>query len=57
MYKTLMDCKIAECQNAEIQKILLDKYGTTHSLEYISSLWRKKIPDIIASKAEDDYLT
>ena len=57
MYKTLMDCKIAECQNSEIQKILLDKYGTTHSLEYISSLWRKKIPDIIASKAEDDYLT
>lgn len=56
MYKTLMDCKIAECQNSEIQKILLDKYGTTHSLEYISSLWRKKIPDIIASKAEDDYL-
>lgn len=51
-----MDCKIAECQNSEIQKILLDKYGTTHSLEYISSLWRKKIPDIIASKAEDDYL-
>ena len=57
MYKTLMDCKIAESQNAEIQKILLEKYGTTHSLEYISSLWRKKIPDIIASKAEDDYLT
>ena len=21
MYKTLMDCKIAECQNSEIQKI------------------------------------
>ena len=56
LYQTLMQCKIDELQNVEIQQVLLDKYGTTHSLEYISSLWRKKIPEIIASQAEDDYL-
>lgn len=56
LYRTLMECKIADLQNIEIQQELLETYGMTHSLEYISSLWRKKIPDIIASQAEDDYL-
>lgn len=56
IYKTLVQCKIAEKQNIEIQEELMRQHGQTHSLEYISSLWRKKIPDIIASQAEDDYL-
>lgn len=56
LYRTLMECKIDELQNIEIQQKLQETYGTTHSLEYISSLWRKKIPEIIASKAEDIYL-
>ena len=34
----------------------IDEFGITHSLEYISSLWRKKIPNLIASVAEDDIL-
>ena len=29
------------------------EFGIKHSLEYISSLWRKKIPKLIASQAED----
>lgn len=56
IYRTIIECKINEFQNVEIQKILLDTYGSTHSLEYISSLWRKKIPEVIASQAEDNYL-
>ena len=32
------------------------EFGIKHSLEYISSLWRKKIPKLIASQAEDEYL-
>lgn len=56
LYKELMRCKIAEMQNVEIQAALQEKFGTTHSLEYISSLWRKKIPEIIATQAEDNYL-
>ena len=43
-------------QNIEIQKILEEEFNTTHSIEYISSLWRKKIPQLLASVAEDEYL-
>ena len=53
MYEEIVRCKIDGMQNVEIQTILKQKYNITHSLEYISSLWRKKIPNLIASKAED----
>lgn len=53
MYEEIVRCKIDGMQNIEIQTILKQKYNITHSLEYISSLWRKKIPNLIASKAED----
>ena len=43
-------------QNIEIQADLQARFGIKHSLEYISSLWRKKIPGLIASTAEDDLL-
>ena len=36
--------------------MLEEEFGVTHSVEYISSLWRKKIPQMIASTAEDLYL-
>ena len=42
--------------NLDIQKIIEEEYGVVHSIEYISTLWRKKIPNLIASLAEDDYL-
>ena len=53
MYEEIVKCKIDGMQNIEIQTILKQKYNITHSLEYISSLWRKKIPNLIASKAEE----
>lgn len=56
MYKRIVSCKIAGMQNIQIQKVLEIEFGTTHTVEYISSLWRNKIPKIIASQAEDDYL-
>ena len=56
LYKRIVECKIAGMQNIEIQNILAEEFEVTHSIEYISSLWRKKIPQIIASQAEDDYL-
>ena len=43
-------------QNIEIQDELVKNFGIKHSLEYISSLWRKKIPNLIASAAEDEVL-
>lgn len=32
------------------------EFGIKHSLEYISSLWRNKIPKMFAAAAEDEYL-
>lgn len=57
MYEDIIIMKIDGFSNAEIQKALDLKYGVTHSPEYISSLWRKKIPKLIASVAEDDILS
>ena len=56
LYYDLLIYKIDGKQNLEIQDLLYQKHGIRHSLEYISSLWRNKIPKLIASQAEDDYL-
>ena len=55
LYMKIVECKIDGLQNIEIQEILQTEFGIKHSLEYISSLWRNKIPKLIASAAEDDY--
>ena len=56
LYERLVDMKIDGLQNVEIQKKLEEEFGVKHSLEYISSLWRNKIPKLIASAAEDEFL-
>lgn len=56
MYMRIVEYKIDGVQNIEIQRLLQNEFGLSHSLEYISSLWRKKIPKLIASEAEDEYL-
>lgn len=56
LLQRIVECKICGKQNIEIQKILEEEFQTTHSIEYISSLWRKKIPNLLASYAEDEYL-
>ncbi len=56
LYEKIVEMKIDGKQNVEIQQALMDEFDTKHSLEYISSLWRKKIPNLIASEAEDEYL-
>ena len=57
MYERLVECKIDGLQNVQIQEVLEEEFGIKHSLEYISSLWRKKIPGLIASAAEDEFLS
>lgn len=49
--------KIDGLQNDEIQKDLQDTFGTTYSAQHISSLYRNKIPALIAAAAEEDYLS
>ena len=56
LYEKIVECKIDGMQNIEIQDELVKNFGIKHSLEYISSLWRKKIPNLIASAAEDEVL-
>jgi hypothetical protein len=56
LYYDLLIYKIDGRQNAEIQQLLEEKHGIKHSVEYISSLWRNKIPKLIAEQAQEDYL-
>lgn len=56
IYEEIVIRKIDGMQNIEIQQQLQQKFGIKHSLEYISSLWRNKIPKLIASAAEDETL-
>ena len=56
LYYDLVIYKIDGKSNLEIQALLNDTYGIKHSVEYISSLWRNKIPKLIAEKACDEWL-
>ena len=52
----IVEYKIDGRQNNEIQKLLEEEFQQTYSAEYISSLWRKKIPKLIATQAQKDWL-
>lgn len=56
LYDRIVEYKIDGLQNIDIQEKIQMEFGIKHSLEYISSLWRNKIPKLIASTAEDEYL-
>ena len=56
VYDRLVVLKVDGKQNQEIQEILEAEFNIHHTTEYISTLWRNKIPALIASQAEDDYL-
>lgn len=56
LYERITQLKIDGVQNVDIQRALEEEFGISHSLEYISSLWRKKIPNLVASEAEDRFL-
>ena len=56
LYMKIVEYKIDGMQNIDIQEAIQQEFGIKHSLEYISSLWRNKIPKLIASAAEDQYL-
>lgn len=56
LYYDLLIYKIDGRQNIEIQLLIENKYNIKHSIEYISSLWRNKIPKLLAEQAKKDYL-
>lgn len=55
-YLDIVKMKWAGKTNAEIQQMLQDKYNNKHTVEYISALWRNKIPKLITQQAKEDYL-
>ena len=56
LYYKLVIYKIDGKSNAEIQQLLKDEFNITYTVEYLSSLWRNKIPKMIADKAKENYL-
>lgn len=56
LYYKLLIYKIDGRQNVEIQELLEQEFGIKYSVEYISSLWRNKIPKLLAEREKEDYL-
>lgn len=56
IYERIAILKVDGVQNFDIQCDLEQNFGVTYSPEYISSLWRHKIPNMIAQKAADEWL-
>lgn len=56
LYEKIVIYKIDGMQNADIVNKIQEEFGIKHTPEYISCLWRNKIPKLIASAAEDEWL-
>ena len=56
MYQSIVKYKEAAYSNSEIKSLLEQEFGTTYTVEYISALWRNKIPKLIAQTATDEWL-
>lgn len=56
LYYDLLIYKVDGLSNIEIQNKLNETYGIKHSVEYLSSLWRNKIPKLIAEEAANQWL-
>ena len=55
LYYDLVIYKIDGMTNAEIRDKLEQDYGIAHSLEYLSSLYRNKIPKLISEYAKESW--
>ena len=55
-YADLVQMKFDGKSNIEIQEMFKTKYNETHTVQFISALWRNKIPKIIAEREQDDFL-
>lgn len=48
--------KIDGKTNEEIQKLMESRYGIQHNEQYFSTLWRKRIPKMLAEQASKNWL-
>lgn len=56
LYFDLLVYKIDGMSNNDIQRELEQTFGVKYSVEHISSLWRNKIPKILAEQAQKNWL-
>lgn len=56
IYGDIVKLKLKDKTGKQIVQALLQKYGHTYSIQYISILWRKKIPKILSEKAKQDWI-
>lgn len=56
LYYKILIYKIDGKSNLEIQQLIMQEFNISYSVEYLSSLWRNKIPKLLAEKAKEDYL-
>lgn len=56
MYEAIISYKIDGLKNIEVAERIQLEYGIKHTPEYISILWRKKIPKLIAEAAQRQWL-
>lgn len=56
IYERIIECKVDGIPNAQIEKILNEEFNVNYDSVYISTIWRQKIPALIASAAEDEWL-
>lgn len=54
-YKILI-YKIDKKTNTEIQSLIFEEFEVLHTVEYISTIWRKKIPKLLAEKANENWI-
>lgn len=57
IYQRIVEMKIDGESNAAIQVALAKEFDQTYTVEYLSALWRGKIPRMIAAAATEDFLT
>ena len=56
MMMDLIIWKVDGCTNEEIIENMYRKYGEEHSEQYYSTIWRQRIPKLIADQAIKNYL-
>lgn len=56
LYEQIVTYKIDGLKNSEIVEKIQIEFGIKHTPEYISCLWRNKIPKMIAEMAQIQYL-
>lgn len=56
MYDLIVQCKIDNMSLADISAAIEKEFGKSYAVEYISTLWRNRIPQLIAQAAQDEWI-